>query len=103
MRNLLKNFLLIVLIFIVVSALFSLFSNPLEKEKELSLTQLVSEINEGRIKRITIIGNELKIIYQNESKALSMKESETALSQSLVNYGVQSDKLAKVEIGRAHV
>ena len=98
MKNLLKNFLFIVLVFIAVSALFSLFSNPLEKEKELSLTQLVSEINEGRIKKITIIGNELKIIYQNESKAISMKESETALSQSLVNYGVQSDKLAGVEI-----
>ncbi|MEK7519482.1 MAG: ATP-dependent zinc metalloprotease FtsH, partial [Patescibacteria group bacterium] len=98
MKNLLKNFLIIVLIFITVSALFSLFTKPFEKEKVLPLTQLVSEINEEKIGKITILGNELKIFYKDNAKAVSMKESETALSQSLINYGVQTEKLARVEI-----
>jgi len=98
MGNLLKNFLFIILIFIVVSGIFALFSQPLEKEKELSLTQLISEINQEKIKKITVTGNELKILYQDETKARSIKEAETALSQSLINYGVEKEKLAKVEI-----
>jgi len=98
MKNLLKNFLFIILIFIIISAIFTLFQEPLKKERELSLTQLVQEINQEKIKKITVSGNELQIIYQDESKARSRKETETALSQSLINYGVEKEKLARVEI-----
>ena len=69
MKNLAKNFILILLIFLVISAVFTLFQQPFKKEKELSLTQLVEEINEGKIKKITVSGNELEIIYQDDSKA----------------------------------
>ncbi len=98
MTNLLKNFLFIVLIFIVISGIFTLFGQPFEKEKELSFTQIVSEINQEKIKKITVAGNELQIIFQDDSKVKSRKETETALSQSLLNYGVDKEKLAKMEI-----
>ncbi len=98
MKNLAKNFIFILLIFLAISAIFALFSQPFEKEKELSLTQLVSEINQEKIKKITVSRNELQIVYQDDSKAKSRKETEAALSQSLINYGVDKEKLAKVEI-----
>ena len=98
MKNLAKNFIFILLIFLAISAIFALFSQPFEKEKELSLTQLVSEINQEKIKKITVSGNELQIVYQDDSKAKSRKETEAALSESLTNYGVDKEKLAKVEI-----
>jgi len=98
MRNLLKNFLFIVLIFIIVSAIFALLQKPLEKEKDLSLTQLVDEINQDKIKNITVSGNDLQVVYQDDSKAHSRKETEAALSQSLINYGVDKNKLMKVQI-----
>ena len=98
MRNLLKNFIIVVLIFLVISSIFALFSQPFEEKKELSLTQLVEEINQGKIKEITVSGNNLEIIYQDETKAVSTKEPETALSQSLINYGVDKEKLRGVVI-----
>jgi len=98
MRNLLKNFIIVVLIFLVISSIFALFSRPFEEKKELSLTQLVEEINQGKIKEITVSGNNLEIIYQDETKAVSTKEPETALSQSLINYGVDKEKLRGVVI-----
>jgi len=82
----------------VISGIFTLFSRPFEKEKELSLTQLVEEINQGNIKKITVAGNELQITYQDDSTAISRKETEAALSQSLINYGVDAEKLKAVEI-----
>jgi len=84
------------LIFLVISAVFSLFSKP--SEKELSFTQLVQEINQEKIKKIVVSGNELQIVYQDDSKAKSRKEIEAALSESLINYGVDKEKLTKVEI-----
>ena len=98
MKNLAKNFIFILLIFLIISGVFALFAQPFEKEKELSFTQLVEEINQEKIKKITVSGNELQIIYQDETKAKSRKETEAALSQSLINYGVDKTKLAKVEI-----
>jgi len=93
-----KNIIIIILIFLIISGVFSLVFQPFEKVKELSLSQLIEEINQGRIKKIIINGSELEIIYQDNSKANSRKEMETALSQSLLNYGVNQEKLSKIDI-----
>jgi len=98
MKNLAKNFIIILLIFLVISSIFTLFSKPFENKKELSLTQVVEKINQGEIKKITVLSNNLEIIYQDETKVFSVKEAETALSQSLINYGVDKEKLKTVEI-----
>jgi len=98
MRNLVQNFILLILTLLIISAIFGLFFQSFQKIKALSLTQLVQEINEGKIKKIIVSGDELEVIYQDDSKAKSRKETETALSQSLINYGVNKEKLAKVEV-----
>lgn len=97
MRNLIKNFIIVLLIFLVISSVFALFAQP-ETKKELSLTQLVKEINDEQIKKIVVSGNNLEIIYQDETEAFSVKETEAALSQSLINYGADVDKLRAIEI-----
>ncbi len=93
-----KNFIIILVIFLAISGLLALFSEPFEKKEELSLTQLIEKINQGEIKKIAVSGNNLEITLQNETKALALKEEETALSQSLLNYGVDKEKLATMEI-----
>ena len=98
MKNLTKNIIFVILIFLALSGLFALFSQPFEKEKELSLTQLVAEINQEKIKKITVSGDELSIIYQDDTKAKSRKETGVALSESLINYGLDKEKLNKVEV-----
>jgi len=82
----------------MISAIFSLFFQPFEKVEKIPLTKLVLDINQDKVKKITITGNELEIIYQDGTKAISRKETEVALSQSLINYGVDTGKLAKIEI-----
>jgi len=98
MKNLIKNIAIVLLIFLTISGIFSLMSAPFEGTKEISLTELVEEINQGQIKKIIIRDSELEIIYQNNSKAHSRKEAETGLSQSLLNYGTNQEKLSKVNI-----
>jgi cell division protease FtsH len=98
MKNLIKNFILILLIFLAISAIFNLFSSPFEEEKEISFSQLVADINQEKVKKITISGDELSIIYYDGSKANSRKEAEISLSQSLINYGVEKERLKGLEI-----
>ena len=98
MKNLAKNFIFVLLIFLIISGIFTMFSQPLEKEKEIALTQLVQDINQEKVKKIVITGNDVSITYLDDTKAKSKKEAETALSQSFINYGVAQEKLNKVEI-----
>ncbi len=98
MKNLIKNFLIILVIFLAVSSIFTLFSEPFESEGNISLSQLVEKINEGEVKKITVEENDLKIYYQDDTTVVSRKESELALSQSLTNYGVSKEAFSAVEL-----
>ena len=99
MKKLLKNFVLIVLVFLVISSIFALFSGEFsEKEKEISFSQLVTDVKQEKIKKIIVSGDELSIIYIDDEKAVSRKELELALSESLINYGVSVDKIEKAGI-----
>ncbi|MDO8663644.1 MAG: ATP-dependent zinc metalloprotease FtsH [Candidatus Wildermuthbacteria bacterium] len=96
MRSLAKNFIFILMIFLIVSAVFSFFQKPISKI--LPITQLARDINQDKIKSIAVAGDTIQITYLDDSKAVSRKEAETALSQSLINYGVDKTKLAKIDV-----
>ena len=98
MNNLLKNLIFILLIFLVISGVFTLFSQSATPPKQIPLTQLVQDINQGKVKKITVSGNNVSIVYQDGSTAQTLKETETSISQSLINYGVDKQKLDSVEV-----
>jgi len=98
MRNLFKNFIIIIFIFLVISGIFALVSQPLEEERSITFSQLIQDINQEEIKKIIVSGNELQITYNDDSKAFSRKEQELALTESLLNYEVPAEKINKVEI-----
>jgi len=96
MKELIKNILLVLIVFWILSGIFSLMS--VSPQKELSITQLVEEINQEKVKKIIVSGNNLKVIFQDGTEGKAKKEPEVSLSQTLVNYGVEKEKLAKTEI-----
>jgi len=99
MRFLIKNVVYILLIFLLISAVFTLFFNPFDKGKEISLTQLVEDINQDKVKKLTVEGSEIAVVYNDESVATTRKETESSLTESLTNFGVQPEKIKAIEIG----
>jgi len=98
MNELLKNFLLIILIFIFLSFLFSIFSKPLPQKKFISISELVKEINEGKVKEIEVVGDDILVYFKDNSFGITKKEPESSFSQSLINFGVDKEKLKEVHI-----
>lgn len=98
MKFLVKNFLYILLIFLLISTVFTLFFNPFDQGQEISLTQLVNDINEGKVKKLTVAGSEIDILYNDGSIAETRKETESSLTESLINFGVESEKIRSIEI-----
>jgi cell division protease FtsH len=103
MKSLIKNLVSILLIFLLISLLFTFFFQP-EKVKEISLSQLAREINQEEVKKIIVEGSEISIFYHGdedgdqEAKTKSRKEEMTDLSQSLLNLGVDPEKITKANI-----
>ncbi len=98
MKNLLKNLFIIIIIFVVVSGIFSLLNRPSTTVKTVSLTELAQEINASQVKNIDVSGQTLNIALNDNSTQTSTKEAESALTDSLKNYGVDPNKLQQVQI-----
>lgn len=81
----------------MVAGVFSLFQ-PFEKESIISLTKLAEDINEGKVEKIVVSGDDLFVVYIDGKEVKSRKETESALSESLINYGVGKEKLKEIEV-----
>jgi cell division protease FtsH len=98
MDKLLKNVGFIMLFFLFVSTIVILYSGPAAKPTEISLSELVSQINGGSVKDISISGDNLAINLNDGTKEISVKEPQSALTDSLSNYGVDKEKLQNIKI-----
>lgn len=99
MDKFLKNILLPSLImFIIISGLMMLYNAPSQKVEDVSLSTLVSEVNEEKVKQITVEGAEIKIELNDGTMQKASKEVESSLTETLSNYGVDSEKLQKVNV-----
>ncbi|MDO8529188.1 MAG: ATP-dependent zinc metalloprotease FtsH [bacterium] len=98
MEKLIKNITVVILIFLVVSGIFILYNAPASKPKDVNLSELVSEINDEKVKQISIESNILQIELNDGTKQKANKESETSLTESLKNYGVDAGKMQKVNV-----
>jgi len=102
MKKLVQNFLIIILVFLILSVIFAFIFQPLGKAKEIPLSQLVADLNQEKVEKITVEGTNITILYKDSSEAKSQKEPVTDLSQILINYGVDQAKLkpdkVKIEV-----
>lgn len=95
-KGLLKNIFVVILIFLFIGAIFGLFSTPEESIPAVSITELAEQINSEEVKEIKVMGNNISITYNDDSKATSKKEIGETLSQALLNYGADQEKLKAV-------
>ena len=98
MNKLLKNVVTAILLFLLVASLFILYSGPAQAPANISLSDLVSQINNGQVKQIDVSSNDLTIATNDNKTEKSTKEAEAGLTDSLKNYGVDPAKLSAVNI-----
>jgi cell division protease FtsH len=97
-NSLARNLLGTLLIFLVLSTLYSAIAENTKKTPQISISELSSDIVAEKVAKISVDTDALTIEYKSGEKKESKKEDGTALTQTLVNYGVTPEKLAKVSI-----
>jgi len=105
-NNLLKNLLTIVLLFIFLTGIFSLFSSTETAPKEVNLNELSAEISADQVEKLEIKnldnGQEIDIQLKNSAeKQVAYKDSESSLETTLrEDYGVDQAKIRALNIVR---
>lgn len=93
-----SNLLTTILIFFILSTLYSMIAGDSKKPEVVPISQLSNDIQFGAVEKIQISGDQLKIHYVSGEDKEAQKENGVALSQTLVNYGVTPEQLAQVAI-----
>ena len=98
MKNLLKNFTIFFIIFLVIAGLFYNVAGINQAKEQVGLQKLVAEINSEAVESIAVTGNILQIKLKNGQEQSVQKESGESLSTLLKNFSVAPEKLAKINI-----
>ena len=88
----------ILIIFIVLSTAYSFIANKTKSIENIPISQLATDIKSGSIASIIVRGDNLDLTYKGGEIKTTKKEPGEALSQTLVNYGVSSTDISKINI-----
>jgi len=98
MKNLTKNFIIFLLIFLVVSALFGMFNLSAEKVETITLQKFTEQVEAEAIKKITVEGDKLSITLNDGTQESLKKEPQETLGELLKNYNAAPEKIKKIDI-----
>src|SRR5262249_14808417 len=86
----LRNFALWVIIVLLLLALFTLFQNPGQRmqAQEISFSQLLTEVDQGRVKEVVIQGPEIHGTFTDGRQFQTYAPNDPTLIQRLYNKGV---------------
>jgi len=98
MKSLAKNISWIIITLLIVAFVFSLFYSNENPPAEMTIDQLVERINNNQVTKIIVQENILRIELADGTKGVSQKEAEAGLSETLRNYGVETETLKAVSL-----
>ncbi len=87
-----------IVIFAILFGLYSIIGEQAKEPQSISVSQLVTDINAGSIKNVTVKGEDLSIAYLDGTKKQGKKEVESSLSETLSNLGADKAALGRVQI-----
>ncbi len=97
MKQLTQRLLLAITVLLFLTVFFSLFTgDTATAPKNISLDALARELIAGNVKELTVSGNDIAAVLEDDSRVVAKKESESGLVETLKNYGVAPEALQKV-------
>lgn len=97
-NSLWRNLILAVLIFFLLSSIYSAITESRRISEEIAISQLATDVVNEQVTKITVEGDSIVADYRDETIKKSKKEENTALTETLARYGVTPEKLSEVSI-----
>ena len=97
-----RNGLVYILLLVALAAfIFTSFSRTRSEIPEVSLSQVAQEVKKGAVERVAVKSSDLEITYKADAsspEALSRKEAEASLPDTLRNLGVPKEQIDQLNI-----
>ena len=97
MNQIIKYISIVFLSLLVVIGLVGVIYTPTES-KEIPLSEVVTQINSGKVKEIAVEGDVLSILTTDDSRLTSKKEPNVSAFESLTNLGADKNKIAAIKV-----
>lgn len=97
-QSFLSNFTSTVLIFLILTTIYSFVAGSLEPSKEIPLSEVAADVAEQKVESITVDGDSLTLTYADGVIKTSRKDIASGLPETLATYGVTTEQLREVAI-----
>lgn len=98
MKNLIKNFLIFFLVFLVIAGIFSYFGDKRQDVATVGLETMIKQINDQQISEINISGDKINITLKDGTKEIVKKESSDSFASLINNFKVDPAKIGEIKI-----
>lgn len=87
-----------IVIFLFLMSAYSLVSGFIEPSNEIPLSQVATDVAEGKVKKISVQGDSLELTYTDDAIKTSRKDPASGLPETLATYGVTAEELSQVAV-----
>ncbi|MCI0597464.1 ATP-dependent zinc metalloprotease FtsH [Candidatus Parcubacteria bacterium] len=94
----LGNFLYALVIFLILSSLYTFIVEGTKEKEVIALSQIAGDVRAGLVTSIEVSGDDLKLVYVDNSEKTSMKDPDASLPETLAAFGLTPEELSKVSI-----
>src|SRR3989344_5445451 len=98
MRQLVRNFLILLGVFLLVAALLSSVTSPFTKTTTVGIGEVVQYIEKGEVTHIRVEGDTLVVTLKSEETVNAKKEPTESFTELMQNYGVTPETLRALPV-----
>lgn len=96
-----KNIFWLILAVAVVALL--LVNYNFDTRQTIDISEFINRVKVGEVKGVMVEGQEMSVIFTDESEAIAYKEPNQSLVEMLNDYGIEQEKISNIEIGISEV
>ena len=98
--NFWNNLLTVLFIFMLLTVGYSYITDTENAPEEISISQIAEQVKAGEVGEIVVRGNALEVSYTDETrtKGEAKKETDAAITETLVALGVTAEQLSTISI-----
>lgn len=97
-KSFIKNILIVILAFAGIVIIFASLFSSATPPKDITLNELANKINSQEVTHITVEENTVTATFKDGSEGVTKKETESGLSETLKNYGVEAKTLQQIPL-----
>jgi len=99
MKSFSQNITGVIIFFLLITLVFSVLPGLIgETPDTLSLSDVARKIQAGEVTTLVVSGNEVSLTLKDGTEAISQKEPDSSITETLKNYGVTPEALQAVEV-----